>query len=84
MLKRVVAAAVVMSVVSLYAADTPDLQAAVVMATFVWGAANRPEMLPRKPLSKEDLTVPGLTPGARVAPRATRADDGSPARPIRP
>ena len=30
-------------------------QAAVVMATFVWEAANRPEMLPRKPLSKEDL-----------------------------
>jgi hypothetical protein len=29
-------------------------QAAVVMATFVWEAANRPEMLPRKPLSKED------------------------------
>jgi len=30
-------------------------QAAVVMATFVWEAANRPEMLPRKPLSKDDL-----------------------------
>jgi hypothetical protein len=30
-------------------------QAAVVMATFVWETANRPEMLPRKPLSKEDL-----------------------------
>lgn len=26
------------------------MQAAVVMATFVWEAANRPEMLPRKPL----------------------------------
>lgn len=28
------------------------MQAAVVMATFVWEAANRPEMLPRKPLPK--------------------------------
>ncbi len=28
-------------------------QAAAVMATFVWEAANRPEMLPRKPLPKE-------------------------------
>jgi Zn-dependent M28 family amino/carboxypeptidase len=27
------------------------MQAAVVMATFVWEAANRPELLPRKPLS---------------------------------
>ena len=26
------------------------MQAAVVMATFVWEAANRPEMMPRKPL----------------------------------
>ena len=31
------------------------MQAAVVMATFVWETANRPEMLPRKPLTKEDL-----------------------------
>jgi carboxypeptidase Q len=31
------------------------MQAAVVMAEFVWEAANRPEMLPRKPLSKSDL-----------------------------
>ena len=30
-------------------------QAAVVMATFVWEAANRPEMMPRKPLAKSDL-----------------------------
>jgi hypothetical protein len=28
------------------------MQAAVVVATFVWEAANRPEMLPRKPLPK--------------------------------
>jgi Zn-dependent M28 family amino/carboxypeptidase len=28
------------------------MQASVVMATFVWEAANRPEMLPRKPLTK--------------------------------
>ncbi len=31
------------------------MQSAVVMATFVWEAANRPEMLPRKPLGKVDL-----------------------------
>jgi hypothetical protein len=31
------------------------MQAAVVMATFVWETANRPDMLPRKPLSKQDL-----------------------------
>ncbi|HXG59383.1 MAG TPA: M20/M25/M40 family metallo-hydrolase, partial [Thermoanaerobaculia bacterium] len=29
------------------------MQAAVVMATFVWEAANRPEMVPRKPMPKE-------------------------------
>lgn len=34
------------------------MQAAVVMADFVWEAANRPEMLPRKPLSKADLAAP--------------------------
>ena len=31
------------------------MQAAVVMATFVWEAANLPEMLPRKPLTKQDM-----------------------------
>ena len=31
------------------------MQAAVVMATFVWETANRPDMLPRKPLTKQDL-----------------------------
>lgn len=31
------------------------IQASVVMATFVWEAANRPDMLPRKPLTKRDL-----------------------------
>jgi carboxypeptidase Q len=36
------------------------MQAAVVMATFVWEAANRPEMMPRKPLAKSDL--PATTP----------------------
>lgn len=34
------------------------MQAAVIMADFVWEAANRPEMLPRKPLSKTDLAAP--------------------------
>jgi carboxypeptidase Q len=40
-------------------------QATVVMATFVWEAANRPEMLPRKSLSKTDLEG---TPPAPPAP----------------
>ena len=41
------------------------MQAVVVMATFVWEAANRPDMLPRKPLSKADMEgspSPGLRP----------------------
>jgi len=38
------------------------MQAVVVMATFVWEAANRPEMLPRKPLSKVDLEGPPPQP----------------------
>jgi len=40
-------------------------QAAVVMATFVWEAANRSEMMPRKPLAKSDLPA---TPAAPAAP----------------
>lgn len=31
------------------------MQASAVMATFVWEAANRPELLPRKPLAKDDF-----------------------------
>lgn len=41
------------------------MQAVVVEATFVWEAANRPDMLPRKPLSKADLEgtpEPGVRP----------------------
>jgi hypothetical protein len=38
------------------------MQAAVVMATFVWEAANRPDLMPRKPLAKSDL--PPATPTA--------------------
>ncbi len=37
-------------------------QAAVVMATFVWETANRPEMLPRKPLAKSDLPATPAVP----------------------
>jgi hypothetical protein len=37
------------------------MQAAVVMATFVWETANRPEMLPRKPLAKSDLPAAATT-----------------------
>ncbi|HSP32802.1 MAG TPA: M20/M25/M40 family metallo-hydrolase [Thermoanaerobaculia bacterium] len=33
------------------------MQAATVLATFVWEAANRPEMMPRKPLSQPELPV---------------------------
>src|SRR5262249_11328865 len=40
------------------------MQAAVVMATFVWETANRQELLPRKPLSKEDLGT--ATPAAEA------------------
>jgi Zn-dependent M28 family amino/carboxypeptidase len=38
------------------------MQAVVVMATFVWEAANRPDMLPRKPLTKVDLQGPPPEP----------------------
>ena len=38
-------------------------QAATVIATFVWEAANRPEMMPRKPLSQADL-APSATAAA--------------------
>ncbi len=44
------------------------MQAAVVMATFVWEAANRPEMMPRKPLAKSDLP-PAPTAPAAAAPK---------------
>jgi len=40
------------------------MQAAVVMATFVWEAANRPEMMPRKPLAKSDLPAAAPAPAA--------------------
>jgi hypothetical protein len=47
------------------------MQAAVVMATFVWEAANRPEMLPRKPLSETDLKgTPAATPAGGLKPAA--------------
>lgn len=36
------------------------MQAATVIATFVWEAANRAEMMPRKPLSQSDL-APAVT-----------------------
>jgi carboxypeptidase Q len=38
------------------------MQAVVVEATFVWEAANRPDMLPRKPLSKADMEGTPATP----------------------
>ncbi|HEY2324426.1 MAG TPA: M20/M25/M40 family metallo-hydrolase [Thermoanaerobaculia bacterium] len=41
------------------------MQAAVVIATFVWEAANRPEMFPRKPLPKEEPPAKPLTPAAQ-------------------
>ena len=46
-------------------------EAVVVMATFVWEAANRSEMLPRKPLSKADMegSAPPDQPRASDRPR---------------
>ncbi|HYM61193.1 MAG TPA: M20/M25/M40 family metallo-hydrolase [Thermoanaerobaculia bacterium] len=38
------------------------IQAAAVLATFVWEAANRPDLLPRKPLPKEEAEVPPAKP----------------------
>src|SRR5438132_204782 len=38
------------------------MQAVVVMATFVWETANRPDMLPRKTLSKADMEGTPATP----------------------
>ncbi len=38
------------------------MQAATVIATFVWEAANRAEMMPRKPLSQADLVPAATTP----------------------
>jgi Zn-dependent M28 family amino/carboxypeptidase len=38
------------------------MQAVVVEATFVWEAANRPDMLPRKPLTKADMEGTQATP----------------------
>ncbi|MBF5041838.1 M20/M25/M40 family metallo-hydrolase [Aggregicoccus sp. 17bor-14] len=49
------------------------MQASVVVATFVWEAANRPELLPRKPLKPEDLAQPGKKPTVKVAPVARAA-----------
>jgi hypothetical protein len=36
------------------------------MATFVWEAANRPEMMPRKPLAKSDLPATPAAPQRRL------------------
>ena len=44
------------------------MQAAVVVATFAWEAANRPSMLPRKPLDPADLAKPAAK--VKVAPVA--------------
>jgi carboxypeptidase Q len=38
------------------------MQAATVIATFVWEAANRAEMMPRKPLAQSDLAPAVTTP----------------------
>ena len=48
------------------------MQAAVVMATFVWEAANRPEMMPRKPLAKSDLPARGGGAASGAASRPQR------------
>ncbi len=38
------------------------MQAATVIATFVWETANRPEMMPRKPLTQADLAPSAAAP----------------------
>jgi hypothetical protein len=56
----------------------PDLmQAAVVIASFAYNAANRPQMLPRKPLPKWEAPKP--TPGPSSASPAAKPDE-----PVRP
>lgn len=45
------------------------MQAVVVEATFVWEAANRPDMLPRKPLTKADLEGTPAQPAPANPPR---------------
>jgi carboxypeptidase Q len=50
------------------------MQAAVVVATFAWETANRPSLLPRKPLSPADLAAPAKKPAkVKVAPVAREA-----------
>jgi len=44
------------------------MQAAVVIATFVWEAANRPEMFPRKPLPKEEPPAPAKPQATTTSP----------------
>ena len=44
------------------------MQAVVVEASFVWEAANRPDMLPRKPLTKEQMEGTPAPPRPASAP----------------
>ncbi len=63
------------------------MQAAVVAATFVWEAANRAEMLPRKPLSPAILPAPrtrvSATSRPAPAPPSPRSRGPAPARETR-
>jgi hypothetical protein len=52
------------------------MQAAVVIASFAYNAANRPQMLPRKPLPKWEAPKP--TPGTSMSPTP------KPEEPVRP
>ena len=64
------------------------MQSAVVVATFVYAAATRDEMLPRKPqpaLAAPSVTAPALKPVKGASrPRRARSPRSSPARASRP
>jgi hypothetical protein len=47
------------------------MQASTIIASFVYNTANRPEMLPRKPLPKPQPEHPAPTPGAPTAATST-------------
>jgi hypothetical protein len=53
------------------------MQASVIMAAFVYNAATRPEMFPRKPLPKDTQPAPAAPAAASKAPaKDNRATSG--------
>jgi hypothetical protein len=58
---------------------TSDLkQAAVIMASFVYNAAMRDEMMPRKPIRPEEFQPPQRPEGGPAAPPANPANPANP------